>query len=95
MQRKKGGLRKIVTRLFLAVFAVYAVVSLVDMQVNLAQRRQELEDVQARYEALRIEGKELARKVAEDLDLEDRERIARENDYVAPDEKVFRNISGK
>ena len=84
-----------ITRLFLAIFAVYAVVSLLDMQMHLAQRRQELDELRRRFEIQRLENKELARKIAEDMDADDIERIARENGYVAPDERVFIDISGR
>jgi len=93
--KRKTSIRKIVVRLFLAVFAVYAVISLVDMQVGLAQRKQELAELQVRLEITGFENKELKRRLSTEMDASEIERIARELGYVAPDERVFIDISGR
>jgi cell division protein FtsB len=82
----------------LTVFVVYASITLVNAQVRLAERKQELELLQARHEVIRLEGRELDRRLAmaNDMTHEDIERIAREQlDYVAPDQRVFIDISGR
>ena len=93
--KAKTNIRKIIVRLFLAVFAVYAVISLVDMQLGLAQRKQELQELQTRLEATGFENKELKRRLSAEMDESELERIARELGYVAPDERVFIDISGR
>ena len=87
---------RFITRVLLAVFAVYAALTLVDAQVRLAERRHELEILQARHETQRLENRELERQLADDMTREDIERIAREQlDFVAPDQRVFIDISGR
>ena len=93
--KQKTSIRKIIVRLFLAVFAVYAVISLVDMQVALARRKQELLELQTRLETTGFDNKDLKRRLATEMDEGEIERIARELGYVAPDERVFIDISGR
>ena len=92
---KQKGLRRLLVRAFLAIFATYAVVMLVDMQVSLAQRKQEFAELDRQREALRLDNKELARRATVELDEEEIERIARENGYVRENDKAFINNSGK
>jgi cell division protein FtsB len=73
----------------------YAAVLLIDLQVTLASRKQELAELQQKYEEKRIANKELELQLQQGMDEEYVERIAREKlDYVAPDEKVYIDISG-
>jgi len=73
----------------------YAAVLLIDLQVTLASRKQELAELQQQYEEKRIANKELELQLQQGMDEEYVERIAREKlDYVAPDEKVYIDISG-
>jgi cell division protein FtsB len=91
---KKPG--RLVVRLVLMVFAVYAALTLMEGQVRLAERRLELEALEAHHEVRRLEHKELERQLAQDLTREDVGRIAREHlDFVEPDQKVFIDISGR
>jgi len=95
-QQKNKPIGRFITHVLLAVFAVYAALTLVDAQVRLAERRQELDVLEARYENRRLENKELERQLADDMTSEDIERIAREQlDFVAPDQRVFIDISGR
>jgi cell division protein FtsL len=76
-------------------FVAYAAVLLINMQVNLAERKQQLNDLQIRHEVQRIANKELERQLEDGANQEYIERIAREKlDYVAPDERVYIDISG-
>ena len=95
-QGKKTPISRFVLRVLLAVFAVYAALTLVDAQVRLGERRLELEALEARAEIQRLENKELERQLANDMTHEDIERIARgQLDFVAPDQRVFIDISGR
>ena len=98
MKAKKKPLSRFILRVLLAVFAVYAALTLVDAQVRLAERRQELGVLEARHEIHRLENRELERRLqfASDMTREEIERIAREQlDFVAPDQRVFIDISGR
>lgn len=82
-------------RLGIAVFAVYAVVTLLDMQISLAERREEAAILQEQLETQRVENKELERQLAAGTDEEYVEKAARDQlDYAYPDEQVFIDISG-
>lgn len=96
---KKKSIQKnrksFVFRLCIFAFVVYAAVMLVDMQVTLADRNQELEQLALSYETQRLENKELERRLAAGVDDDYIERIARDElDYVYPDERVYIDISG-
>ena len=98
-RRKKNEKPKQKKNLMLKVcifaFVAYAAVLLINMQVNLAGRKQQLAELQIRHEVRRIANKELERRLKEGEDQEYIERIAREKlDYVAPDERVYIDISG-
>lgn len=93
--KKNKHSHRLVTRVILTVFAVYAVVSIIDIQVTLSQRRQELVELEARYNQKLVENKDIKRKIDDISNKDDLERIARENGYVAPDELVIIDISGR
>ncbi len=96
-QRKnhKQSRKSIVLRVCVFLFVAYAAVLLIDMQINLAGRRERLNALKEEYEEKRIANKELELALQQGMDEEYVERIAREKlDYVAPDEKVYIDISG-
>ncbi|MDR2909457.1 MAG: septum formation initiator family protein [Oscillospiraceae bacterium] len=97
-QRKKKDkppIKSIFVRICIFLFIAYAAVLLVDMQVSLAGQKQELNDLRILHEDQRLENKELERQLQQGADQEYIERIAREKlDYVAPDERVYIDISG-
>lgn len=93
-QKKKNG-KNIILRICIFAFVVYAAVQLVDMQITLGNRRQELEELRVRYETQRLANKDLERQLAQGVDEEYIERTAREKlEFVAPDERVYIDISG-
>ena len=82
-------------RLCLAAFLAYAVMMLVDMQVSVASRRQQLDELTAKMETQRLTNKELERQLAMGVDDAYVERTARDRlDFVRPNEEVFIDISG-
>lgn len=96
---RQGKIKKprksILFRLCILAFIVYAVVTLLDMQVVLAERRQEVVELQQKLEVQRVANKELERQLATGADEEYIEKVARDQlDYVYPDEQVFIDISG-
>jgi cell division protein FtsB len=92
---KTKSRKSLLLRLILAFLAIYAVVALVDMQITLVQKKQELVELESKAEAQRLANKDLERELTADPDEDYIERYAREYlDYVAPDERVFIDISG-
>lgn len=92
---KKKSRNSIVLRICIFAFVVYSAVQLVDMQLTISQRRQEYTELAVRLEAQRLANKELERQLAEGVDDEYIERVARDKlEFVAPDEWVYRDISG-
>ncbi|MCL2578831.1 MAG: septum formation initiator family protein [Oscillospiraceae bacterium] len=82
-------------RLCIFAFVVYAVVLLIDMQIDIANRNRQLNELAQRVETQRISNKELERQLAMGMDQEHIERVARERlGFIAPDETVFVDVSG-
>lgn len=95
MKNKNKPKKRFLRNIFVFVVAVYAVFSMVEMQVTLANRMEEKEVLHEQWEMQRIVNKDLQRQLAADIDDEEIERVAREQlDFVSPDEKVFVDISG-
>ena len=92
---KKRKPKNLMFRICIFVFVAYAVVLLIDMQINLAQRRRQLVELEQRVEIQRIANKELERQLAQGADEQYVERIAREMlGFINPDETVYIDISG-
>ena len=92
---KKRGRKSFLLRIGVFAFVIYASVLLIDMQINLANRRRQLVELEQRVEIQRIANKELERQLAQGMDQMYIERIARERlGFIAPDETVYIDISG-
>lgn len=92
---EKKKRKNIIMRVCIFLFVAWAAVQLVDMQVNLMDRKQEAVVLAERLEVQRIANKELERQLAAKVDDEYIERVARDQlDYVYPEERVYINISG-
>ena len=90
--RRRGSF---VLRICIFAFVVYAMVHLIDMQINLATRRRQLVELEQRVETQRIANRELERQLALGMDEQYIERIARERlGFVAQGETVYIDISG-
>jgi len=93
--KKKKTRKNFIFRVCVLAFAAYAAILLIDMQVTLGQKRQELEELKKQYETQRLTNKEAARHLEDGVDEETIERIARDElGYVAENEVVFYDISG-
>lgn len=92
--RKKATRKNLILRICIFIFAAYSAVNLINMQVEIALRKQALDNMRQSVETQRLVNKELQRRIEEDMDEDVIERIARENDYVWPEEKVMIDISG-
>ena len=95
MTRKTKSRKSILLRLVFFAFVLYAAVYLVDMQVTLTNRKSEIEALRTQYDEKYLANKELKRQLDAGTDEEELERIARDRlEYVAPDERVYIDISG-
>ena len=93
--QKKSKRGSIILRVCIFAFVVYAMVHLIDMQINMAARRRQLVELEQRVETQRIANRELERQLEQGMDEQYIERIARERlGFVAPNETVYIDISG-
>ena len=85
--KRKSRKRSIILRISLAIFAIYVVVVLVELQMQLKEANQRNDELNAqiRTENARIED------LQDSLDNHERyqERSARDNWYMYPDEEVY------
>lgn len=97
---EKGQKRKksILLRAALLAFAVYVVVGLINQQVQISQKAQELESLTRQIQVAEVKNDELKHTLSsgDATSAEYMERVARETlDYAHPGERVFVNIAGK
>lgn len=90
-KRKKS----IILELAIVAVAVYVIVSLVQLQVQISEADRKCEEVSAAYENQQLENSELQRLLENGNEEEYIERVAREQlGFVKPDEKVFYDVAG-
>ena len=90
------GLPRLLFRAFLVAVGGWLAVSLALNRVEIASRRQELQDVQAQLEAQRQQNEELTRVLESGSDQEIIERVARDKlGYAEPGERVFIDVTGQ
>ena len=94
MRRKKRvGLA---TKIFVAIFAVYAAFTLVSLQIQISAKREEQAALQAQIEEQSLRNAEIEALLNSEDNDEYIARIARDKlGYVAPGERVFVDISSK
>lgn len=88
----------IVLSLFLIAFAFYAVVTLVNQQIEIAEKKEQLETLQNTIVVQEVKNDEIKQVYELDDDENDAyiERVAREEfDYSKQGERVFINIAGE
>lgn len=95
---KKKGTRKhksFFLRLALIGFLCYGVVSFFMLQMDLAQKDQELQEINQKIETQKQTNQELKTMLSEEHYSEYIARVAREKlGYVCPDERIFVDVSG-
>lgn len=96
MKKAKLKNRKsVILRLCMVLVVTYAAIYLIDMQVTLSARAEQLDELTQAVEAQRLANKELERQLEAGVDEEYIENVARDKlDYVYPNERVFIDISG-
>lgn len=96
-QKRKGKAKSILLRLAVLAFVAYIVVVLVDQQVQISAKKEELEQLNEQIRIQEIENED-KRSIVESDDAENEEyiaRVAREDlDFARPGERVFINIAG-
>lgn len=95
--KPKRRKRSIILRIALLAFAVYIVASIVNQQIQIGQKKQELSMVSQQLNAQNLKNEELKTALETGTTNSDEfiERKAREElNYVKPNERVFVNIAG-
>ena len=94
MRRKKRvGLA---TKIFVAIFAVYAAFTLVSLQIQISAKREEQAALRAQIEEQALRNAEIEAILNNEDNDEYIARIARDKlGYVSPGERVFVDISSK
>lgn len=93
MTRKNGLVRRLLP-LILLVLCASLVYTLVRCQMSISAKQQEIVGIQAQLDAQLAQNEELQRTLddGEDAIIE---RIARDEGYSKPNERIWRDISGK
>lgn len=85
-----------ILRILLLIFAVYSIISLVNLQTQLIELKQELKSNTAIKEATELEIKEMTRLLDSGTEAELIEKAARERlGYVYPEEQIHIDLSGQ
>lgn len=92
-QQRRGFLHGLVPLLFVLICG-YLFLTLIQCQVSISSKQQELASVQTQLSAKLADNAALSRTLSEGEDAI-LERAAREQGYVKPNERVFIDISGK
>lgn len=93
--RRKKRKPNLLVRLFVLGFVVFTSLSLITMQLEVANKRRELEQLQRSIQQQELMNADTRRLLGDGTDLDYIERIARDKlGYVYPDEKVFIDRSG-
>ncbi len=95
MKRKKKRVG-LLAKIFIAAFAVYAAVTLVNLQIRINATAAEQESLQQRLDAQKLVNAELSDALKDGENEDYIAKIARESlGYVFPGEQVFVDISSK
>lgn len=95
MNKKRKYKKSPIMRMCVVAFSCYIVFVMIGLQVEISNRREELETIKNKTEIQRIANKETERLLTMGQDDEYVERIARERlGFTYPDERVLIDISG-
>ena len=81
-------------RIFLFALSLYAVVSVVQMQVDIAKAKETLANEKSQRQMAELKNEDLKERLAVGVGEDDIVRFAREMGYVYPDEQVVRSANG-
>ena len=86
----------LIAKLAVVVMSAYLLVSLISGQLQVSQKRAQLEEMSAKVEVLAQQNAELERLMSTDDENAYIERMAREKlGYARPEERIFVDISGQ
>ncbi len=92
--RKRRGKSNLLFRLVVVFLAVYLLFMLVQTQMQISQKKAEVESINTEIELMQSQINEINRLVSTETDSEYMERIAREQlGYISGDERVFVDIN--
>ena len=87
---KQPKRRSVVLRLALLTFAIYSIVQLTQLQIQLVQKKKDIEQQEIEIENQRIKNRELSDLLAKGTENDLIERAAKDKlDYVYANEEVF------
>ncbi|MDD5952929.1 MAG: septum formation initiator family protein [Oscillospiraceae bacterium] len=95
--KKKRSKGKIILRIAIVAFLLYAVITFITQQVQIGQKESELTQLQQSLSVQNLKNAELKEALDAGLTKSNEyiERMARKNlDYSKPGERIFVNISG-
>lgn len=97
MKPSKPKRRKsIVLRLAMLAFAIYMIVSMSQLQIQLVEEKSRLSELNKEYDAVVLKNQQLAALLENGTESEFIERAARDRlGYVYSNEEVYTDISGK
>lgn len=86
----------VIIRFALLAFAVYMVITMSSLQIELVRSKQELNDLYANINSVKLKNQELTNLLENGTESDYIERAARDRlGYVYSNEEVFTDISGK
>ncbi len=85
--------KSLILRLAVFAFIVYIAVTLINLQYQIGRDRAQLAGIDAQYQTLNNKNVELKRSLSEN-DSQYMANAAQADGYVAPNERVFEDISG-
>lgn len=95
MKKKGTKKRSIIFRLALVAFLCYGAVSFFMLQMDLAQKDQQLDEINQKIQTQKQTNEELKTMLGDEHYSEYIARVAREKlGYVYPDERIFVDVSG-
>jgi len=94
MRKRHGIIPGWILPAFVVGLCAYLFLCLIQYQVTLSSKQQQLQSIQAQLVAQKMANEELSRAL-EDGDTAIIERVAREQGYAKPNERIFIDISGK
>lgn len=92
----KSKKKNVILKVAFVLFAVYIAVTLINLQVEMTRKNQELTAIKAEQKEQQLKNEDIERLLEEDNDSEYIERVARDKlGYAKPNERIFVNGSGK
>ena len=95
MDKNKKKKTNPIVKICLTAFTFYIVICLVDSQIDISKKRDELESINEKIAIQKVDNKKLERIINSEEDDEYIEKLARDKlGFAYPDEKIYIDISG-